>query len=420
MRKKITLLFAALLAFIGVTEVQAWVQPEVSTETETYEYYIMNYRNQAYFVTTTNGLNGGAQNLGSANEFTEAKAKLKFKLTADGKLYSTNTTTPLIVGYTGTGEAANSVQLFAADNNYTWNIEASSENNYSTLSAGTSNNSWNMHGGAGANIGLYRKSDGGSTWVFVPANDAAEALYAPSTEYYYQIKNVAYSRMLAANANKATVTATNSVTDFNQLWAFEQGEDGAFYLRNAGQGKYLGNSTSNNTAWPVVDAGNKIAFEVKNANVLKESYYIKYVGGDDYSCAHDANWGQEEQVVRWVASADASQWYLERTDVSVDALAISFVYSLTYKGEQKYAQQCTGLVGADYPDVTVALPYGIVANKPTGELTAGVAGTTVEVELTENLPFESAESYEDAEKDWKWCYLQFHATRRTSSIMMLR
>ena len=416
--RKITSLLMLFCMFVGMAQAQTWLKPEVSTATETYEYYLMNYRNQAYFATTTAGLAGGAQQLGSANAFNDTKAKVAFKLTADNKLYSTNTGTELIVGYTTTGEAGNSVQLFAADSQegYTWNVEVSTNGGY-TLSAGDGSNSWNMHGGAGENIGLYRKTDGGSNWVFVPANAAAEAKAvefkaqnAPSTEYYYQIKNKAYSTMLAANANKATVTSTNSTSDLNQLWALEQGEDGVFYLRNAGQEKYLGHSTAGNTAWPVVDAENKTAFNVDFINFVEKTYFIKYVGGDEYSYAHDANWGAGHnyvQVVRWLASADASQWFIVKTDIPADVQEVTFTYSFKYNGVEKGTQTCTGLVGEAYPDVDMsALPYGVAVTKPAGEVTAEIAGTTVDVVVTDNLPFVAAADYKSINK---WYYIQMHS-----------
>ena len=400
-------------AFVGIAQAQTNVKPVVSTGTEVYEYYVMNFRDQDYFVTTTNGLNGGAQQLGSANAFNESKAKVTFKLTADNKLYSTNTGTELILGYTTTGEAANSVQLFAADSEagYTWKIE--SQNGSFSLSAGDSDNSWNMHGGKGANIGLYRKTDGGSTWVFVPANEAAQAKaneakasYAPSADYYYQIKNKGRSNMLAANANYATAIATQSTADLNQLWAFEQGENGTFYLRNYGQGKYLSRNESDNNAWPVVDAANKKAFVVELSNFDANTYVIKEANGGNqgHAYAHDANWGADhsyQQIVGWEVVADASQWYLVKTDISTVAQEISVKYSFVYDGDEKYAQETTGVVGSAYPDITVSHPYGVsCAAKPAGTINASeaVGGViTKEIALTiGGLPFQYSDTYAKA------------------------
>ena len=400
-------------AFVGIAQAQAYVKPVVSTATEVYEYYVINSRDQDYFVTTTNGLNGGAQQLGSANAFTESKAKVTFKLTADNKLYSTNTGTELILGYTTTGEAANSVQLFAADSQdgYTWKIE--SQNGGFSLSAGTSDNSWNMHGGKGANIGLYSKTDGGSTWVFVPANEAAQvkadeakASYALSADYYYQIKNKGRSNMLAADAEKATAIATQSTADLNQLWAFEQGENGTFYLRNYGQGKYLGRNETDNQAWPVVDAANKKAFVVEFSNVDANTYVIKEANGGNqgHAYAHDANWGADhkyQQIVGWEVVADASQWYLVKTDISTVAQDIPVKYSFVYDGVEKYAQETTGVVGSAYPDFTVSHPYGVsCAAKPAGTINANEAVDgviTKEIALTiGGLPFEYSDTYTNA------------------------
>ena len=434
--RKITSLLMLFCAFVGIAQAQTNVKPVVSTGTEVYEYYVVNFRDQDYFVTTTNGLNGGAQQLGSANAFNESKAKVTFKLTADDKLYSTNTRTELILGYTTTVDAANSVQLFAADSEagYTWKIE--SQNGSFSLSAGDSDNSWNMHGGKGANIGLYPKTDGGSTWVFVPANEAAQAKaneakasYAPSADYYYQIKNKGRSNMLAANANYATAIATQSTADLNQLWAFEQGENGTFYLRNYGQGKYLSRNESDNNAWPVVDAANKKAFVVEISNFDANTYVIKEANGGNqgHAYAHDANWGADhsyQQIVGWEVVADASQWYLVKTDISTVAQEISVKYSFVYDGVEKYTQETTGVVGSAYPDITVSHPYGVsCAAKPAGTINASeaVGGViTKEIALTiGGLPFQYSDTYAKAtwyfmnlkpQDDGKW-YLGYAANQ---------
>ena len=384
---------------------QPWTRPVVSTGETVYEYYIQNARNSDYYVTTTKGLNGGAQQLGSANSFTDDKTKVTFKLTEGGKLYSTNTTTQLVVGYTTTDGAANSVQLFESDNNYTWNVEAA--NVGVTLSAGSSSNSWNMHGGAGQNIGLYGKTDGGSNWIFVPANEAAEeamAAYAFSTEYIYQFQNVAHSRMLSSNENKATVTSKNSTADLYQLWKIETASEGKYYLKNVGSGKYLNYSESNNTVWAVSETPKEFTFKfVKDLDGENPvAYAIQYDPADDITCAHDANWGTDEQVVRWYSTADASQWYAIKTNISVNSLP-EFTYSLTYGGVEKYTQKCTGYVGDDYPDITVDLPFGVAATKPSGKITEDVAGTTITIELKDNTPFVAAANYASIKN---WYYLK--------------
>ena len=410
--RKISTLLMLFCAFVGTAWAQSWTRPLVSTDADVYEYYIRNARNGNYFVTTTKGLNGGAQELGTATSFGDDKAKVTFKLTESGKLYSTNTTTPLLVGYTSTGEGGNSVQLFE-NGDYTWNVEAAT--NGVTLCAGSSSNSWNMYGGAGANVGLYSKTDGGANWVFVPANEkAAKATKTAfeeefSPEFFYQFKNVAYSTMLSSGANKAKVTSTNSVADPYQLWQVEYTSDGKCTLKNAGSGKYLNYATTNNTAWAVTETPAEFTLKLLAAATgeTPAKYAIQSDLSDDINCAHDANWGagyNYEQVVRWYSSAGASQWNAVKTSVAVGAAPVSFTYSLIYGGIEKFTQTCNSFVGSDYPEVSVELPFGLSAVKPSGTLTSEVNGTTVTIELTENLPFVYAADYASITK---WYYLKF-------------
>lgn len=270
--------------------------------------------------------------------------------------------------------------------------------------------------------------------MFVPANEAAQvkadeakALYALSADYYYQIKNKRHSNMLAADAEKATAIATQSTADLNQLWAFEQGENGTFYLRNYGQGKYLGRNESDYQAWPVVAAANKKAFVVEISNLDANTYVIKEANGGNqaHAYAHDANWGANynyRQIVGWEAVADASQWYLEKTDISTVAQEIPVKYSFVYNGVEKYTQETTGVVGSAYPDITVSHPYGVsCAAKPAGTINANEAvdgKITKVITLTiGGLPFEYSDTYDKAtwyfmnlkpSNDGKW-YLGYEA-----------
>ena len=254
MKKKITLLMASLCLCVGTTKAATWVSPLVSSDTETYLYYIKNSRNADYYVTTTSGLNGGEQQLGSANSFNDSKAKVVFKLMANGKLYATNVgETPLVVGYTTTDGGANSVQLFTADNSYTWRIALEGSDNAVagfSLNAGSSTNSWNMHGGAGANIGLYGNTDGGSTWVFEPANEAATA-NSNSISAQNKLSNTSIYTITTAgrgawlySRDKNALTSTNkvgvakNVNDVNQQFAFLT-MNGETYLYSVGAQKFV-------------------------------------------------------------------------------------------------------------------------------------------------------------------------------------
>lgn len=246
-----------------------------------------------------------------------------------------------------------------------------------------------------------------TTGNIIYVGNITEKTYAPSeisTEYCYKIVNRAYGRLLGADGEYST---SKNATDGNeQLWAFEKNEDGTYYLRNLGHDKYLGYNGSNNKAWPVVSSEPaKFVLNVAQAKTIwnEETFAIHFNGGDEYSNAHDANWGYENgrQVVRWLATETASQWYFIETTTAVGAQAVTVKYEFEYNSEVKYTQETETFVGEEYPTITTTFPFGVSAVKPEGTIsTADVTeeGVVVkEIELTVNVPFEYANSYSEIE-----------------------
>lgn len=85
-------------------------------------------------------------------------------------------------------------------------------------------------------------------------------------------------------------------------------------------------------------------------------------------------------------------------------------YEFTYEGEVKYTQETVVTPGDVYPDYTVTLPLGVSAEaKPEGEVQAT---ETVEVELSVELPFVAAESYEAVVENGNWYHLKFHSSAK--------
>ena len=177
MKRILSFLSVFLLALLGSTDAVAQL-PAVSDGSNTYLYYIYNVRANGYFVTTTDAT-GGAQQLGSANATTNLKQKVTFKVVAAStsgqyNIVATNVgSDPLYVGWSAT-DGANTVQLYAsAEGNRAWIISAYNYDGHYGVSispSAASGQSWNMHGAAGNNIGLYGKNDGGGIWMFVPAD----------------------------------------------------------------------------------------------------------------------------------------------------------------------------------------------------------------------------------------------------------
>lgn len=266
-----------------------------------------------------------------------------------------------------------------------------------------------------------------TTGNIIYVGNITEKTYAPSeisTEYCYKIVNRAYGRLLGADGEYST---SKNATDGNeQLWAFEKNEDGTYYLRNLGHDKYLGYNGSNNNAWPVVSSEPaKFVLNVAQAKTIwnDEAFAIHYNGGDEYSNAHDANWGYENgrQVVRWLATATPSQWYFIETTTAVGAQAVTVRYEFEYNSEVKYTQETETFVGEEYPTITTTFPFGVSAVKPEGTIsTADVTDGVVvkEIELTVNVPFEYANSYSEISqwynmqiRDDGFTYLQYDAAK---------
>ena len=394
MKKKFTMLFAALLAFVGVAKAQVTSLEQLSNDTK----YVLATK-RCFFIVDAEGtvLQTSTRNGGATFDANDANQQFQI-INNEGTYYLFSVGASKYVNKDGSlsETATDALTLTDESNsrpNYPWKM-CLGGNGLNTQISGQDPN--------GIMINGWTTADDGNCFAIRNVEE-----YNLSTEYYYQIRNIAYPRMLAANATNATSISTNSTADLNQLWAFEQGDNGTFYLRNAGQEKYLVAATANNTAWTVAEEGGT-AFNVKVQNPGILSYYLHNAAESDLlNCAHDANWGTDAQVVRWYASAEASQWYLEKTNILTTATEISFTYSFVYEGEEKYSQDCIAIVGEEYPAITAAFPFGVSAVKPEGKVTDDKDGAKVTIDLSVNLPFGYAKTTAPIDENWvSWYYIK--------------
>ncbi len=131
---------------------------------------------------------------------------------------------------------------------------------------------------------------------------------------------------------------------------------------------------------------------------------------NNYS-VNDKNKANAISAAEEVLNADNNT--LQSVQTAIEAFNAALVvgqctvnYSLVYKGVEKLTQTVTTFVGEDYPEITVALPYGVSAVKPTGVIEEGdlVEGAvTKTIELTVNLPFVAAADYASINN---WYYLK--------------
>ena len=428
MRKKFTMLLAALFLFLGAAVAQQ--KPLTSTGDVEYHYYIRNARNGDYYVTTTKGLKGGAQQLGSANSFSESKAKVAFKLLEGGKIVSVNTDVQnLYLGYTTTEKVGNCVQLFKEDNSYTWALEKRMNMDYSNrcngyaIIPGSSGHSLNMHGGAGQNIGLWDKTDGGGVWLFEPANGnaiiaEAEALYATSLsdkigEYTYAnpadlavaieaakeeqtedniaalqtaiankkmnlLKDGKYyliSSSLAAFPETKAVYCNGDVPSWKTLidgeksfyWQAVATGDGGIVLKNAETGKYLVGNSATSQPWETTDNysdDSKLSIEIfGQENEKGYEYGIIMCGREMHMLGHSNGNGINGTIVSYNETKvnTPSSWFIQEFDEL--PIPHNVTYKFSYKGNAVEGYDVTYAIkhGSAYPNVDISVfPYGVI------------------------------------------------------------
>lgn len=254
----------------------------------------------------------------------------------------------------------------------------------------------------------------------------------------YTIKNVINGRgtLVAVkdqvNVGAAGITLSGyegksetSMTDGDKWYVCTKGNSVYFY--NVANGQFLNGRTADQVQFSEQPQADGFAL------VAHDNYFAIVTGNYKLSCCPGYDKGQ---TVRWLPDDEADSQHLtfaavengdkdyaaQITDAETElAKIVRFSYSFVYNGEEKYSQDCASFVDADYPAITKNFPFGVVASKPSGKVSADVAGTKVEVNLTINLPFEYVESIEDYETlsemeeatgKWKWYYLTFHANNK--------
>lgn len=260
-----------------------------------YEYYVQNAgTNNGYYLSTAQGSTDQVQ---FSNNATRLKVKI-VALTGDdaGKYQIEATNGPIsgktLIGCTGSNEGAK-VQYGSSSENLLFKWYISLENAvgvkgyymaYSicpenAVKDATSGNSWNFYAGVDAsNLALYRHTDQGSKWNFVPANAAAvnkfieqiqiqnQQPFAPTSNNPFSVsvseavkKLTGKSDMLAANLTKQPNNSIeiNIPTGYYRLRnADVDGENKTFsaYLFSDYSKKFAGADVSNTLANVPVEA----------------------------------------------------------------------------------------------------------------------------------------------------------------------
>lgn len=206
----------------------------------------------------------------------------------------------------------------------------------------------------------------------------------------------------------------------NARWAIYKHEDNRYYLYNLNAKMFVGKVSANNANLPWVDETNSPVSDVQIVASTKNGYPFVF-STDNYGAINHngemiygvVNWagdansgglrslGDDGSAHQIIEASDLTDAEITEIQTKLAAQTVTFTYSLKYNGTQRLTQSCTESVGQPYPDVTVELPYGIVAQKPEGTVGAEDKNRVVDVVLENNLPFEISADYANA----KWYFM---------------
>lgn len=229
---------------------------------------------------------------------------------------------------------------------------------------------------------------------------------------YYRIYTDAvadnYVHINAYNASstgdRGTVILKAEEENADQFFSFvSTGEANKYYVKSL-SGYYL-----KVTGWNYdANSSSKTAFTIEGTDA--EGYTISQ---NEFTSGGNKTKAQTIDGVTYLFNNDATgnKWKLQEVDLNA-LTPVTVNYTLMYNGEEKANQSVETKVGMPYPEVTVELPYGIVANRPVGgiktsEVVDGVV--TKEIQLTTNLPFVAAS---EPGSITRWYYMKMHSNNR--------
>ena len=323
MRKKFTMLFAALLACVGVAkaeEVSVTTLPTSTTDAANPVWYtIKNVRTQKFATYAGDNATMTQQATASAASF----------------FYFTASTTE---GAVKIHNFSAGEKLCAAYNSWTdtgidWYLKAQATGVSICTSTGEWN-AWNDAGGNGQKVEYWSASDAGSAWAFVQVTDFTSIINIPALKEAAQaeLDKLAKISVLFSDATqaKAEVDAVNAAgTGLNELNAAAEeinaivvaykkqvnGKNVRFttYGRNATNGHDLTAATAGGTATTnSADAG--IWTLISNADGTFKMYNFVsnlYLG---------ATRGQSQRVLTYESSADAASYTFNATTEDVNVV----------------------------------------------------------------------------------------------------
>lgn len=240
----------------------------------------------------------------------------------------------------------------------------------------------------------WSANDDGSIFLVALAEDCEiniNDFYTIEAPLFEQVQGV--KKGLIVNEDGSLGWNTVDLTNKNCYWIPTTIDGATVALKNLGTGKFLnGAAVADEEVNSTVKALGLGQYNIVSNNV---TVHANNHGGGANASGNIVSWGSGLNT--------ASGWvFVEHQDP--DALEeVEITYNFTYKGEAtEYTQTVKTAVGEEYPNITVAFPFGITATKPAGTIAAD-AETTVTIALEENLPFNYYSSYKAIEN---WYYVK--------------
>ena len=247
-------------------------------------------------------------------------------------------------------------------------------------------------------------SNGKITLKHVEGNIAHKKYYRIYTDDFADN----YVHINAYNATSGGSTGTvilkQKEDNADQFFSFiPTGEANKYYVKSL-SGYYLKVNAWNYDA----NSSSKTAFVIEGTDA--EGFTISQ---NEFTQGGTKTKAQTIDGVTYLFNNDATgnKWKLQEVDLNA-LTPVTVNYTLMYNGKERATQSVETKLGMPYPEVTVELPYGIVANRPVGgikpsEVVDGVV--TKEIQLTTNLPFVAAST---PNAITKWYYMKMHSNNR--------
>ena len=399
MKKKFTMLFAALLAFAGVAKADVTDLPQISTVENPIYYTIYNTRSEQpgglmYYAGDNVGLKDGCTSLTLENKY---------------KFFFTGTHEAMYIHNAATGKKLASVDSWT-DAGIEWTVSAPTSNGLAFGPKGENGNVfWNdKNYGTNENTSdftVWSATDAGSIFVV----ELAEDFVAPISGLFYVIEAPLFEKVQGETGKKAiyvndqnkAVWGAEDLTNHNFYWIPTVKDDGTIALKNFGTGEYLSDAAGVMSKDAVYG----------NLNALGSNSFNIKIGGTLHAAGHDSGKGANGNLTSWGGViGSASAWSFVQKNDPTALVEVTVNYEFTYEDEVKYTQEgVETFVGEEYPAITVSFPYGVSASKPTGVIAAedvvdGVVTKTIELSVAE-LPFVAAANNNSIEN---WYYINIH------------